>query len=137
MVLAFAGLNYIAIVVAAVAAFAFGAVWYGLLGKPWMAAARLKPEDMKMSAGPFVITFICQLVMAWVLAGVIGHLGDGQVTLRNGIISGAFVWLGFMITTMTVNHRYQGFGWNLTIIDGLHWLGVALIMGAVIGWWGV
>jgi hypothetical protein len=37
---------------------------------------------------------------------------------------------------MTVNHRYQGFGWDLTLIDGLHWLGVALVMGAVIGWFG-
>ncbi len=135
--MAFAGVNYIAILVAAIAAFAFGAAWYGLLGKPWMAAARLKPEDAQMKPSLFIITFIMQLIMAWVMAGVIGHLGDGQVALRNGIISGAFVWLGFMATTMTVNHRYQGFGWDLTVIDGLHWLGVALIMGAIIGWWGV
>jgi hypothetical protein len=42
-----------------------------------------------------------------------------------------------MATTMAVNHRYQAYGWDLTLIDGGHWLGVALIMGAVIGWWGV
>ena len=48
-----------------------------------------------------------------------------------------FVWLGFMATTLAVNQRYEGFGWDLTIIDGLHWLGVALIMGAVIGGFGV
>ena len=71
------------------------------------------------------------------VAGVIGHLGDGQVTLWNGIVSGFFVWLGFMATTLAVNQRYEGFGWDLTIIDGLHWLGVALIMGAVIGGFGV
>jgi hypothetical protein len=41
-------------------------------------------------------------VMAWVLAGMIGHLGPGQVTLRNGIISGLFAWLGFVATTLAV-----------------------------------
>ena len=34
----FAGINYIAILIAAVVSFIFGAVWYGTLGKPWMAA---------------------------------------------------------------------------------------------------
>ena len=75
--------------------------------------------------------------MAYVLAGVLGHLGPGQVTLLNGVISALFVWAGFIATTITVNQRYQGFGWTLTLIDAGHWLGVALIMGAIIGWWGV
>ena len=133
----FGSVNYLAVVIAAVAAFVFGAVYYGLLGKPWMKAARIEPG----SSGPMpvllITSFVCELIMAWVLAGVIGHLGTGQATLMNGIISGAFVWLGFMATTIAVNQRYQGFGWDLTIIDAGHWLGVAIIMGAIIGWWGV
>jgi hypothetical protein len=75
--------------------------------------------------------------MAWVMAGVIGHLGQGQITIRHGLISGALLWLGFIATTQTVNHRYQGFCCNLTIIDTLHWLIVALIMGGIIGAFGV
>lgn len=133
----FGGMNYLAILTAAVAAFAFGAAYYRLLSKPWVRAARLKPEEMKMSPMPFVTSFVGELIMAWVLAGVVGHLGTGQVTLWNGIVSGAFVWLGFMATTLAINHRYQGFGWDLTLIDAGHWLGVALLMGAVIGWFGV
>jgi hypothetical protein len=27
--------------------------------------------------------------------------------------------------------------WSLTVIDGAHWLGVLVIQGAIIGWWGV
>ncbi|MBO6717297.1 MAG: DUF1761 domain-containing protein [Rhizobiaceae bacterium] len=137
----FGGTNYLAIVAAAVAAFVFGAAYYGVLSKPWMKAARIdpKPGSGGMMPGPALLinSIVCELIMAWVLAGVIGHLGTGQVTLWNGIVSGFFVWLGFMATTMAVNHRYEGFGWDLTIIDGIHWLGVALIMGAIIGWWGV
>ncbi|MCT7377243.1 DUF1761 domain-containing protein [Chelativorans salis] len=133
----FAGIQYLAILTAAVAAFAFGAAYYGLLGRFWISAARLKPEEMQMSPVPFITSFVAELIMAWVLAGVIGHLGTGQVTLWNGLVSGAFVWLGFMATIISVNHRYQGFGWDLTIIDAGHWLGVALIMGGIIGWFGV
>lgn len=133
----FAGTNYLAIVIAAVAAFAFGAVYYGALGTPWMKAARIDPASVKMTAGPFVTSFVCELIMAWVLAGVIGHLGTGQVTLWNGVVSGFFIWAGFIATTIAVNQRYQGFGWDLTLIDAGHWLGVAIVMGAVIGWFGV
>lgn len=135
--MAFAGVSYLAILIAAILGFGFGAAYYGILGKYWMKAARIEPATVQMSVIPFAVSFIAELVMAWVLAGLIGHLGAGQVTLSNGIISGFFVWLGFMATTLAVNHRYQGFGWNLTLVDGGHWLGVSVIMGAFIGWWGV
>ena len=135
--MAFGGINYLAVLVAAIAAFVAGAVYYGALGKPWMKAARINPADAKMSPVLFVTSFVCELIMAWVLAGVIGHLGDGQATIANGIVSGAFVWLGFIATTLAVNHRYQGFGWDLTIIDGAHWLIVAVLMGGIIGAFGV
>ncbi len=75
--------------------------------------------------------------MAWMLAGVIGHLGPGEVNLHNGVISAAFVWFGFVITTLAVNNAFQGAKRSLTLIDGGHWLGVLLLQGAVIGLMGV
>ncbi|QBK32150.1 DUF1761 domain-containing protein [Roseitalea porphyridii] len=133
----FGGINLWAVLAATVAAFIVGAVYYGTLSKPWMRAAGIAVEDAAFGPALFAMTFVCLLVMAFVLAGLIGHLGDGQVTLRNGVISGLFVWAGFMATTMTINHRYQNDGWDLTLIDGLHWLLVAVVMGAVIGLIGV
>ncbi len=59
------------------------------------------------------------------------------MTASNGIVTGFFIWLGFVATTLAVNHRYWGFGWGLTIIDAAHWLLVLVAMGAVIGWFGV
>jgi hypothetical protein len=132
----FAGINYLAVIVAAVAAFAFGAAYYSLLSKPWLRATRIDPTEMKRSPAPFIVSFVGELIMAWMLAGVLGHLGPGQVTLWNGVVSAFFIWLGFMATTTAIAHRYQGYGWDLTIIDAGHWLGVALVMGAIIGWWG-
>ena len=42
----FGGINYIAVVVAAMAAFAFGAVFYMTLAKPGMAAVGKTEADM-------------------------------------------------------------------------------------------
>jgi hypothetical protein len=143
--MSFAGLNYWAVLAAAVASFMFGGVWYGLLSKQWMEAAGLGTTGLAqpregasgLSPMPFVIAFIAQIVMAWMLAGIIGHLGPGQVTFKNGVISGFLVWLGFVITSLAVNHTFQGSRRSLTAIDGGHWLGVLLIQGAIIGWLGV
>jgi len=132
----FGGINYMAIIVAAIAGFIVGAAYYGTLSKPWMKAARIDPASTAMSASLFVITFLAELLMAWILAGLIGHLGPDQVTLRNGVISAGFVWLGFVATTLVVNHRYGGFGWDLTAIDAGHWLLVLVAMGAIIGSFG-
>ena len=136
------GVNYLAIVLAAVTSFMFGGVWYGLLSNQWMAAANIRLEDLQKAKGaataaPYVIAFVAQLVMALFLAGLLGHLGSGQVTASNGMITAASVWAGFVATSLTVNHAFQGAKKELTLIDAAHWLGVLLIQGAVIGWMGV
>jgi hypothetical protein len=133
--MSFAGMSYWAIVAAAVASFLFGGVYYGLLSRQWLAAVGKTMDEVQQTgmAVPLAISAVSLLVMAWVLAGVIGHLGPGQVTVRNGVISGAFVWLGFVVTTIATNHAYGGARRSLTLIDSLHWLGVLLIQGAVIG----
>lgn len=137
--MAFAGTNYLALVLAAVVSYGFGALYYGALAKSWMAALGKSEEDLKANGNiaPFVIAIVALLVMATVLAGVMGHLGPGQVTLRNGLISAGFIWVGFVATTLAVNHAFQGARLILTLIDGGHWLAVLLIQGAVIGWLGV
>jgi len=97
-------------------------------------------QEMRGQPGaylPFIYAFAAELVMAWVLAGLIGHLGPGQVTLRNGIISGAFSWLGFVIPTMLVNNRFARRDWRLMLIDGGHWLLALVVIGAIIGAMGV
>ena len=134
----FAGFNHLSVLAAAVAAFAFGAVYYMTLATPWLAAlGKTKAEVMgpsgKPPMTPYIVTAVALIVMAWMLAGVIGHLGPGQVTLKNGVISAAFLWFGFVVTTMAVNNAYGGRKPMLTVIDSIHWLGVLLIEGAVIG----
>lgn len=133
----FGGINYIAVVIAALTGFSVGMAWYMVLGNLWMAALGKTKEDLKPRPWPFIASIISLLIMAFMLAGVIGHLGEGQVTVKNGLITGFTLWLGFVVTTMLVNHAFQGAKPQLTIIDGGHWLAVLLAMGAVIGVFGV
>jgi hypothetical protein len=138
----FAGINYWAVFLAAIAGYIVGALWYWAFGKPWMAAhglteAMIKGKDQKPSPLPYLLAFVADLVMAWVLAGLIGHLGVGQVTLQNGVISAAFVWFGFVITTLAVNNTFALRKPILIAIDGGQWLAALLSMGAIIGAIGV
>jgi len=133
----FAGVSYLAIIIAAVASFVFGAVWYVLLGARWQAALGKSEFELQSTASPapFIATGIGLIIMAWMLAGVLGHLG--MVDVWDGIGSAFFLWVGFVATTMTVNHRFQGLPWLFTLIDGGYWLGALLIQGAIIGAFGV
>ena len=138
----FAGINYLAVLVAAVAAWLAGAAWYMVLGKPWMKALGRTPEQIEECKGqpksvlPFIFAFAGALIIAWVLAGLLGHLGPAFMTVRNGALSGLFCWLGFVFTTMLVNNSFAMRKPMLLIIDGGHWALVLALVGAIIGAFG-
>lgn len=143
MSMLFANVNFLPIFGAAIASWLFGAVYYTTLSNPWLRAQGLDPEQCKadmagksklVMMGPFVLAFIGAFVMAWVLYGVLAHLKTFSV--RAGLISAVVLWVGFVLTTMTVNNAFTMRKPMLTVIDSLHWLGGMLIMGAIIGAWG-
>ena len=139
----FAGISYLAVAIAAVVAWLASAAWYMSLGKTYMAALGKTAEQVAADRNkpgaflPFIYAFVANLVIAWMLGGVLGHLGSGQVTLKNGVIAGAFIWFGFILTTMAVNFSFSGRDKRLLLIDLGNWLIVMVVMGAVIGWLGV
>jgi hypothetical protein len=139
----FAGINYLGVVIAAAAAWLASAAWYMSLSTPYIAALGKTPEQMAADRKkpwaflPFVYAFLANVIIAWTLAGVLGHLGPGQVTLRNGVISAAFLWFGFVLTTMTVNYSFAGRDKRLLAIDAGNWLVVLVVIGAVIGGIGI
>jgi hypothetical protein len=130
--------NWLAIAVATVASMALGFVWYMVLAKQWMAAlGRTREQIMANSGGatPYILAALMQLIMAYSLALFIPGV-MGTTTIGNGLIVGFHAWLGFVITSMIINHRYQGSKWSLTLIDGGYMLGVLLLQGLVIGVFG-
>jgi hypothetical protein len=85
-------------------------------------------------AAPFILAFVGEIIMAWVLYGILVHLN--MFTVRAGLISGALCWFGFVVTTVTVNNAFSNRKPMLTVIDSVAWLGVLLIIGAILGGWG-
>jgi len=139
----FANVNFLSILVAAVAAWIFGGIYYTSLSRPWIAAQGKTMEQCKAEqagkssaamAAPFILAFVGEIVMAWVLYGILVHLN--MFTVRAGLISGALCWLGFIVTTVTVNNAFSNRKPMLTVIDSVAWLGVLLIIGAILRGWG-
>lgn len=135
--------NFLGTAIAAAAAWMFGAAYYSLLGRAWIAAqgktmASLTIENagksMAAKAAPFVLSFMGELLMAFVMYGILTHMG--LFSLRAGMISGAFCWAGFVLPTVAINNAYSGRRVMLTAIDSAHWLGVLLIIGGIVGAWG-
>jgi Protein of unknown function (DUF1761) len=135
--------NWLSIVIAAAAAWLFGGVYYSALGKHWMAAQGKTMEqcqaEMAAKSGaakfaPFVVVFVSEIIMAWATYGILVHLN--MFTLRAGLISGAALWLGFILTTVASNYAFHGRRLALIVIDSLAWLGAMLIIGGIVGWMG-
>ena len=81
--------NYLSVLIAAVAAWLFGGVYYTALGKYWMAAQGKTMEQCQAEyagksgaakAAPFIVVFVGELIMAWATYGILFHLG--MFTLR-------------------------------------------------------
>jgi hypothetical protein len=140
----FANVNYLAVLVAAVAAWILGAVWYGTFSTAWVAAQGKTMEAIKQEQAakvgqlsaflPFLLVFVGNLIMAVMLYGIMKHVGP--FTIRAGMISGALCWFGFVATTITVNYAFQGRKPMLTVIDTGYWLAVLLLIGAILGAFG-
>ena len=69
-----------------------------------MAEERRKPGAFL----PYIYALIGNIIIGWMLAGLVRHLGARQVTFRNGVVSADFIWFGFILTTMTVNFSFSG-----------------------------
>jgi hypothetical protein len=138
--MAFVTVNWLSIVIAAAAAWIFGAIYYTALSAPWLAAMGKTREQCEAEQAaktslaryaPFVLALAGELIMAWALYGILAHLS--AFTVRGGLISGALIWFGFVLTTIAVNNAFGGRKAMLTVIDSGGWLGALLIIGAIVG----
>jgi hypothetical protein len=131
-------INYVAVLVATVAAAIVSAAWYSfLMAGPVNALRAGDPTIKGRQPGPplILLSVLANLVAAFVLAVFLETL-FGTPTVADGLITAALAWLGFSATTMTViqtfGFRAPGFLW----VDGGQWLLVLLVMGVVIGAFG-
>jgi hypothetical protein len=130
--------SIIAILAAGVAGWVAGAIWYGILGKPWQRAQGLDPDackDKKMPLNLMLVTFLAALVMSAVVYHFVTGLGVFFGVTPTGIAStalpGLVLGIGLVWPAILVNNLFQNRSFTLTVIDGGHWT-VALAVESIV-----
>ena len=132
-------INFLAVVVAAVATFVIGALWYSplLFGKQWMKAHGYTPEKLKemqkSAMRAYAVSFVCYLVMATVL-GVLTAMTN-TYTAKGGAWLGLLCWLGFAATIGLTSNMFSEKPLSTYLIDAGYQLVYLLAMGAIIAVW--
>jgi len=138
-------INWLAVLVAGISAFAIGGIWYspGLFGKAWMSENNLNEEEIKKSnkGKIFGFTFVFSVLMAVNLAMFLADspancpVDCGQKTdITWGITAGflAGIWT---FCAIAIHSLFELKSWRLIFINGGYSLVSLMLMGAIIGAW--
>lgn len=132
-------LNWFAVVLATLAAFILGAVWYSFLfGRAWMRELGFTQEQLSQQGGMariFGTTLVLTFVMALGLALLWHPLDPATLNWRVGLTHGLFVGLAFVATSMGINYLYQRKSFVLWAIDAGYQVLFLGLQGAIIGAW--
>lgn len=127
-------MEYLNVIAAAAACWAFGAVYYMALAKPWVEASGVATDESGQPANkspmPFVISFICMILVA----GMMRHMLEmaGIVSLGKAALTGLGIGAFFIVPWMALNHAYGGRPAKLTLIDGGYAVSGCAIIGLVL-----
>lgn len=141
-------INYVAILVAGIAAMVVGAVWYSpmLFAKAWMKALgrdmdKMSKEDMmemRKKGGPgYLVAFLTLLVIGYVMSifMITAANASGMHGATFGASIGFWAWLGFVATTFLSMAMFEGRPKALYLINVGQYLAAFLVMGAILGAW--
>ncbi|MGA2370182.1 MAG: DUF1761 domain-containing protein [Candidatus Korobacteraceae bacterium] len=130
-------MNWAAILLAGIADWLFGAVWFKALSKEWVAGLNMSPEDKRVYLStpnfwPYIIALLCSILIAYAIAQVVA--GSATHSLFRGIGVGVLVGLAAalaMITNMVFEARIASF----ILISAAYPLLGCILMGIIIGVW--
>jgi hypothetical protein len=135
LTIAFQNINWLSVVVATVAAFAVGGLWYSplLFSKTWVREGKLSETELK-NANMLLIfggTFLLQFVSAVFLDIFIGPGG----TIRYGIFVSAVVSIAWIATAFGTSYLFSRRTIKLYLIDAGYFIAYFLVMGIILGAW--
>ena len=134
--------DYMAVIVAAVASMAVGFLWYSplVLGKPWMKLKGYTPASLKKAQQEmgklYGISFVAALVTAFVLLHVITLSQDfyGLSKIQTGLTTAFWIWLGFIMPVQLADEIFGGHKWGLLAINTGYQLTSILVMAVAIAY---
>ena len=131
--------NYLAVLVAAIASMVVGFLWYGpLFGKMWMGLMNFDKKKMneakkKGMGKTYVLAFLTSLIMSYVLAHFVNYVQ--ATTIVDGVVLGFWLWIGFFATTQLGMVLWEGKPTKLYLINTLHNLVALAVMGTILAVW--
>ena len=131
--------NWLAVLVAAVAYFMLGALWYSkaLFGTKWAQLLKLdmsNPDLKKGMGGMMISTFVLILVTCFGLATLIVKVGFAQ-EVGYGTKLGLLTGLAFATTAVSINYVYERKPTNLYLIsNGYHVVGHVIAATILVVW---
>ncbi len=132
---AFQNLNWLAIIVAAVSAFALGGLWYSplLFAERWMKETGITEEKAKNNSmmKVFGFSFILSVIASFFLAMFIGP--DAGAVF--GAMAGFMAGLGWVFTFMGISYLFESRSLAHFLINALYSVVSLTIMGLIIGVW--
>ena len=127
----YSAVNWVAVIVAAIANLVISTVWYlpQVFGKQWAAAIG---REMNTGGNPMLygLAIVGSLISAYVLALVVNGVGAASIT--DGIVTGAIVAIGFVATTQAVGGAFEGRSWSLFGINASNSIVAYAVMGGII-----
>jgi hypothetical protein len=131
--------HYLPILLAALAAFLIGAVWYSplLFAKAWVRVYGYTQEALAAmrakASKTYAASFVAFLVMAAVLHIILAHLGVESASAGAGW--GFHLWLGIAAPIGFTANLYSDKPIAAFLIDTGYQLASLLAMGAILGAW--
>lgn len=108
-------INYIAVIIAGVSAFALGGLWYSplLFAKVWQQESGVNVDNVN-PAKVFGGAFVLSLIAAFVFAMFLGPEPSLALGLGAGVAAGA----GWVATSFGINYLFAQRSLKLFLIDG-------------------
>lgn len=136
-------INLVSVFVAAVVAFVLGFLFHGpVSGKLWMKLANIHPtgkEKFSDMIPQLIWNFVVNLVTAFVMAMIFWLVFSsplmGALVWYRGAILGAWLWLGFLATSSSIEVIWMGRSFKLWLFEAVCSLIVMMSMGAVLAGW--
>lgn len=131
----FGDLNWLAILVASLAWFAFSAIWYSIppLSNAWQRAAKVTPGEGPPLVMILVPTYIGYLVTSIVIALIATAIRGDDVV--NGLALGVALGVGFGVVGAVVNQMYEQKGNSYWLINGVNAVIAYSIVAVIVTIW--
>ncbi|MDH6180885.1 hypothetical protein M2152_001067 [Microbacteriaceae bacterium SG_E_30_P1] len=134
-------INWIAVILATLSTLIIGSVWYSkaVFGKRWIRLAKIDESNMGSAVGPIVVTIVVSFITALVLAGAaaIAQNFYGGNFLVNTLVTAVILWAGFTAARVITHDAFERRPAGLTILTIGHELVTMLVMGLIIGLFGI